>query len=102
MAREATSMQQYHDCKTCKYYMEHFVIFKNIYLMDIGGHCVNDDLLRLHPQKPYQLYENCEYREETDRAKEIEPDVMQYLRQIQSELYNIAQILRYYHNRPEK
>ena len=89
-------MQHTNDCRTCKYYLAHYVIDKDLYLTEIGGHCINDELVRKHPRKPYLLYENCEYREEKDPTEEIEKPLRYHLKYMERKLSDLTLILRHY------
>lgn len=46
-------------CKSCRYYMPHFIISGTQYL-PIDGHCINGELYKMHRRNKCRLIENCD------------------------------------------
>ncbi len=65
-----TMEYQYQKCKTCKHYLEHYVIRGTMYV-PIGGHCINHELNPKQKKGRFALIENCEHWE-SDASKKSE------------------------------
>lgn len=81
------------NCKTCKYYVEHYVIIST-QLQAIGGHCINRELYNPHKKVPYALHENCGHWESNESVKaKRRKSIKEVLRSIETHLYYIKEIL---------
>lgn len=80
-------------CKSCKYYVEHYVIHSTR-LYPIGGHCINKNLYNPHSKKPYGLHENCNYWKNNEDVKaERRENIKDVLQSMEQHLFYIKTIL---------
>lgn len=83
------------DCKNCKHYKEHYVLYRSIILMPIGGHCINPTLNPPSKHKKYKLYDNCEYWESNESVKaEKQKNIKELLSNIEKHLGYIEAALK--------
>lgn len=80
-------------CKSCKYYLEHYVL-KGTCFRPIGGHCINRELYNPRKQNNQELIENCDHWEINTEVKEKQKEnIRDLLSLIKGHLYNIEQML---------
>ncbi|MCM1306517.1 MAG: hypothetical protein NC037_03300 [Bacteroides sp.] len=86
-------MDKYERCKSCKYYLEHYV-FVGMGFRPIGGHCINRALYKPRKRTNYELIENCEHWEKDTEEKEKQNEsIKNLLLNINERLFTIEQIL---------
>lgn len=86
---------KYEKCKTCKFFLQHY-IKKNTTFWSINcGHCVNRQLNGPRVKNKYALHQNCEFWEsgEGNKAERLE-NIKEVLRDIKKHLNEIAIILK--------
>lgn len=77
-------------CKTCKYFMEHYVILSSMQLSPIGGHCKRDK----NRKKSIEATDSCarwEQKENLSAARQKQ--LTDFMRDMESRLKQILLIL---------
>lgn len=86
-------MKQFEKCKSCKFYLEHYVIIGTKF-HPIGGHCINRELYNPRKRKNYELIENCEHWQiNTDVKEKRKESIKETLCYMKEHLSNIEHIL---------
>lgn len=77
-------------CKTCKYFMAHYVILSNMQLSPIGGHCKRDK----NRKKILEEADSCSRWEQKENVSAVrQKRVTAYLRDTENRLKQIKLIL---------
>lgn len=80
-------------CLTCKYYVPHYIQSGTRYY-PIDGHCTHHDIYSLRGKKRGVPQEDCDRWESDEEKKaELKKDIVQVLRDIETHLKYIANIL---------
>ena len=81
-------------CRKCRYYLSHY-IKSGALLVHIDGHCITDELRKLHPRKAYRLWDNCEFWEPMEiQIAERRRDIERVLEGMEQRLNDITLILK--------
>ena len=70
-------MKRVEKCKSCKHYLEHYVLIGTSFKPIGGGHCINKELYNPRSRHNYELIENCEHWEINTEAKEKQKENIQ-------------------------
>lgn len=84
------------NCKTCKYYAEHYVIISTRFY-PIGGHCKNKNNYHPHKKQPRAIPKNCtEWESNQEERAQKKKNIVEALKSIDEHVSQIAEILRIY------
>ena len=97
-------MDGFEKCKSCKSYLEHYIIIGTCF-RPIGGHCINKDLYNPRSRKNYQLIENCEHWQENteviEKRKMLLKDAIYCMEKQLSHIEQLLMLLDENKNAPE-
>lgn len=83
-----------HDCTTCKYFYQHYVISNTQIIQTLCGHCVNIKLMRKQ-RNNFNMFKGCEFWESNDVSKaEAQENIIKTLRRMEKHLNEMKQILK--------
>lgn len=70
---------KYEKCKTCKYFLRHYIKRHSTFNGINCGHCVNSQLNDKRARNKYVLRENCEFWQSTRKSPRNEGNVLKTL-----------------------
>lgn len=86
---------KYIKCKTCKYFLQHYIKTNSTFHRTCCGHCVNRQLNGKLVRNKYVLHENCEHWESNDEIiVERREHIKEVLKDIEEHLNDITMILK--------
>lgn len=86
---------KYKKCKSCKYFLQHYIKKNSSFREVCCGHCVNSQLNDSRVRNKYALRENCEFWEAVEEKKDGRmQSIKEVLAHMQKHLSEIASILK--------
>ena len=84
------------NCKTCKYYAEHYVIISTRFF-PIDGHCKNKSNYNPRKRQHYAIPPNCtKWESNQEERAHKKKEIVEVLKDIETHISQIAEILRIY------
>lgn len=82
-------------CKTCKFFLQHYIKRNSTFVNINCGHCVNSQLNSSRVKKKYELHPNCEFWESNEgKIVERREHIKEVIKHMEEHLNEIAIILK--------